>query len=45
MNGLLADRAELERIMAAGAAKARETANRTVSAAYEAVGFVRAAGR
>ena len=45
VNGLLADRAELERIMAAGAAKARETANRTVSAAYEAVGFVRAAGR
>lgn len=45
VNDLLADRAELERIMADGAAKARVLADATVRAAYEAVGFVRAAGR
>ncbi len=37
---LLADPAELERTLAAGAAKAREVASRTVTAAYDRVGFL-----
>ena len=37
---LLADPAELERLMAAGAERAREVASVTLSAAYDAVGFV-----
>ena len=45
VNDLLGDRAELERLMAEGAAKARVQADATVKAAYDAVGFVRAAGR
>ena len=45
VNALLEDRAELERLMAEGAAKARIRANETVTAAYEAIGFVRALRR
>lgn len=41
---LLADRAELSRIMAAGARKARETASATLADVYEAVGFPPAVG-
>ena len=41
---LLDDPAELERILAAGAARAREVAGRTVRAAYERVGFLAPAG-
>jgi tryptophanyl-tRNA synthetase len=37
---LLDDRAELERILAAGAARAREVAEGTVATAYERVGFL-----
>ena len=37
---LLADPAELERLMAAGAARAREVASATLAQAYDAVGFV-----
>jgi tryptophanyl-tRNA synthetase len=37
---LLADPAELERILAAGAAKAREVAARTLADAYDKVGFL-----
>jgi tryptophanyl-tRNA synthetase len=37
---LVDDRAELERILAAGAARAREVAGETVAAAYERVGFL-----
>jgi tryptophanyl-tRNA synthetase len=40
---LLDDTAELERVLAAGAARAREVASRTVAAAYERVGFLAAA--
>lgn len=39
---LLADPAELQRLMAVGAHKAREAAAPTLSAAYEALGFVNA---
>lgn len=45
VNGLLSDPAELERLMAQGAHKARTRAATTVAAAYDAVGFVRAAER
>ena len=45
VNNLLDDRAELERLMTTGAEKARIQAAATVKAAYEAVGFVRYAGR
>jgi tryptophanyl-tRNA synthetase len=37
---LLTDRAELERLLASGAAKAREVASGTVAAAYERAGFL-----
>ncbi len=37
---LLADPAELERVLAAGAARAREVAVRTVAEAYDRVGFL-----
>lgn len=42
---LLADPAELERLMALGAAKAGEVADVTLAAVYEAVGFVSAPRR
>ncbi|MGR7023866.1 tryptophan--tRNA ligase [Geodermatophilus sp. URMC 62] len=41
---LLDDRAELERLLAAGAARAREVAAPTVRAAYERAGFLPPAG-
>ena len=41
---LLDDRAELERILAAGAARAREVAGATVAAVYDRTGFLPAAG-
>ncbi|WP_104526374.1 tryptophan--tRNA ligase [Blastococcus atacamensis] len=41
---LLDDRAELERILAAGAARARDVAARTVADVYERVGFLPPAG-
>ncbi|TFV53545.1 tryptophan--tRNA ligase [Blastococcus sp. TF02A_35] len=41
---LLDDRAELERILASGAARAREVAARTVADVYERVGFLPPAG-
>jgi tryptophanyl-tRNA synthetase len=37
---LLADPAELERVLTAGAAKAREVASRTLAEAYDRVGFL-----
>jgi tryptophanyl-tRNA synthetase len=37
---LLDDSAELERVLAAGAARAREVAGPTVRAAYERTGFL-----
>jgi tryptophanyl-tRNA synthetase len=39
---LLDDPAELDRILAAGAERAREVASRTVAVAYERVGFLAA---
>jgi tryptophanyl-tRNA synthetase len=41
---LLDDRAELERVLAAGAARAREVAGATVTAVYERTGFLPPAG-
>jgi tryptophanyl-tRNA synthetase len=41
---LLDDRAELERVLARGAGRAREVAASTVAAAYDRVGFLPAAG-
>ncbi|MGY1641581.1 tryptophan--tRNA ligase [Geodermatophilus sp. SYSU D00703] len=41
---LLDDRAELERVLAAGAARAREVAAQTVAAVYDRVGFLPPAG-
>ncbi|NEK86146.1 tryptophan--tRNA ligase [Blastococcus saxobsidens] len=41
---LLDDRAELERILAGGAARAREVAARTLAQAYDRVGFLPPAG-
>ncbi|MGY1703242.1 tryptophan--tRNA ligase [Geodermatophilus sp. SYSU D00697] len=41
---LLDDRAELERILAAGAARAREVAATTVATVYDRVGFLPSAG-
>jgi tryptophanyl-tRNA synthetase len=41
---LLDDQAELERILAGGAARAREVAGATVAAVYDRVGFLPAAG-
>jgi tryptophanyl-tRNA synthetase len=41
---LLADTAELERVLAAGAARAREVAAATLAAVYDRVGFLPAAG-
>jgi tryptophanyl-tRNA synthetase len=41
---LLGDRAELERLLAAGAARAREVAVQTVTTAYDRVGFLPPAG-
>ncbi|MGY1807131.1 tryptophan--tRNA ligase [Blastococcus sp. SYSU D00669] len=41
---LLDDPAELEKVLAAGAARAREVASQTVAAAYDAVGFLPPAG-
>jgi len=38
---LLTDRAELERLLAQGARRAREVASGTVAAAYEKAGFLR----
>ena len=42
---LLGDPAELERVLAQGAARAREVASGTVARVYEAVGFLPAGGR
>ena len=42
---LMADRGELERILADGADRAREVASRTLEQVYERVGFLRSAGR
>jgi len=42
---LLGDPAELERILAQGAARAREVAAATVAQAYDRVGFLPAGGR
>jgi tryptophanyl-tRNA synthetase len=42
---LLGDTAELERILAQGAARAREVAAATVTEAYDRVGFLRPGGR
>ena len=42
VNDLLADPAELDRILAAGAARARTVAAATAASAYERVGFLRA---
>ncbi|MDK3256203.1 tryptophan--tRNA ligase [Blastococcus capsensis] len=41
---LLADPAELERLLAAGAGRAREVAARTLASVYDRVGFLPAAG-
>ncbi|MGY1617750.1 tryptophan--tRNA ligase [Geodermatophilus sp. SYSU D00691] len=41
---LLDDPAELEKVLTAGAARAREVASQTVAAAYDAVGFLPPAG-
>jgi tryptophanyl-tRNA synthetase len=41
---LLADTAELERLLAAGAARAREVAAQTLAAVYDRVGFLPAGG-
>ena len=41
-NEILADQAELERLMAVGAHKAREVASKTLAAVYDRMGFVRA---
>jgi tryptophanyl-tRNA synthetase len=43
-NELLADTAELERVLADGAARAREVAGRTVATVYDRVGFLPPAG-
>lgn len=45
VNALLDDHAELERIMADGAAKATAVAAQTIKAVYDAIGFVPAKGR
>lgn len=45
VNELLADRAELEKIMANGAAKAQTVARATLDAVYNAIGFVPRVGR
>ena len=45
VNELLEDRAELERLMWEGAKKAGAVASQTLSAVYDAIGFVRGAGR
>jgi tryptophanyl-tRNA synthetase len=42
---LLDDPAELERVLAAGASRAREVAGRTVADAYDKVGFLAPAAR
>jgi tryptophanyl-tRNA synthetase len=42
---LLDDRAELERVLAAGAARAREVAAHTVATVYDRVGFLAPGGR
>src|SRR5215211_4115601 len=42
---LLGDQAELERVLAAGAVRAREVAAATVAQAYDRVGFLRPGGR
>ncbi len=42
---LLADTAELERVLAGGAAKAREVAAPTLATVYERIGFLPAAAR
>jgi tryptophanyl-tRNA synthetase len=42
---LLDDPAELERVLAAGAARAREVASRTVAEVYERIGFLRLGSR
>jgi hypothetical protein len=42
---LLDDPAELERVLAAGAARAREVASRTVAEVYERVGFLQPGSR
>lgn len=41
VNALLDDRAELERIMADGAGKARAVASKTMNSVYDAIGFVK----
>jgi tryptophanyl-tRNA synthetase len=41
-NELRQDRAQLDAIMAAGAEKARERASKTLTAAYDALGFISA---
>ncbi len=42
-NELLADPAELDRLLAKGAAKANELAEKTLATVYERVGFIPAA--
>jgi tryptophanyl-tRNA synthetase len=42
---LLGDAAELERVLAQGAARAREVASGTVTEVYERVGFLPGGGR
>ena len=42
---LMADRGELERILAEGADRAREVAAKTLADVYERVGFLKAANR
>jgi tryptophanyl-tRNA synthetase len=42
---LLDDPAEIDRLLAEGAAKAREVASATLDAVYDAVGFLRPLGR
>ena len=41
----MADRGELERILAEGADRAREVAAKTLADVYERVGFLKAANR
>ena len=45
VHALLDDRAELENVMAKGAAKASTAAEHTLHAVYAAIGFVPASGR
>jgi len=40
VNGYLADSAELDRVLAKGAVRARQVADETVAAVYDRVGFL-----